>query len=277
MTVPKFTLSNGNTIPAIAYGSSDLPDAVDLLLKALKAGYRHIDTAEIYNSEEDVRKAIELSGLKREELYITTKVNRLIKDPVASLAKSLKRLGTDYVDQFLIHSPYAIERQGAVLEEVWKGLEQTYKEGKAKSIGVSNFRVQDLERLLAIAEIKPVANQIEYSPYLQNQNPGIVKYCQDHGILVTAYSPMHIFTAPDGPLTPLLKELAEKYNKTPGQIVFRWIYQRGVLSITTTVKPERNKEALESFGFVLDDKDVDRITSIGASFHLQRYPQGLKK
>lgn len=283
MTVPVFTLSNGQKIPALSFGSGtqlkNRGDVIKLVSDALKFGYTHIDCAEIYGSEALVCEAIKQSGLKREDLYITTKVFRYLDDPVGSLNESLKRLGTNYVDLFLIHTPYPAEEQGTTIEAAWKGLEQVYKEGKVKSIGVSNFRVDHLERILEIAEVKPVVNQIEFSAYLQNQTPGIYEFCQKHGILIEAYSPMAVFhpDAKSGPLLPFLDELSKKYNKTPSQIVFRWVYQaKGVLSITSTVSEARSKEALESYDFELEEADAKKITELGASFDFRRFPQNTK-
>jgi len=268
-------------VPALAFGSGTMlskrGDVAKLVEEALKAGYRHIDTAEIYETENEVGQAIKNSGVKREDIFLTTKVFRKLKDPYESLNESLKRLSTDYVDQYLIHIPYPAEKQGTTIEEAWKGLERAYKEGKAKSIGVSNFRVEHLERILAIAEINPSVNQIEFSPYGQNQTPGIVEFSQSHGILIVAYGPMAPFHVKDGPLLPVLDELSQKYNKSPSQIVFRWVYQaKNILSVTSSANIDRINEALGSFDFTLDKEDTDRITAVGASHPFLRFPGNLQ-
>lgn len=277
MAAPNFQLADGYKVPALAFGSGTKlklrGNVVQLISNAIKLGFRHIDCSELYGSESEVGEAIKVSGVKREDLFLTTKVYSHLSDPVGSLNASLKRLEIEYADLYLIHSPFVVDGQGTTIEKVWKAMESACKEGKAKSIGVSNFRVDHLERILAIAEIKPAVNQIEFGPYLQNQTLGITDFCCSHGILIEAYSPMAVFQAQSGPLLPILDGLSRKYGKSPSQIVLRWIYQQGVLSITSTVSDVRAKEALEAYDFVIDEEDQKKITEVGASHVFQRYPE----
>ncbi|ANB14723.1 aldo-keto reductase superfamily protein [Sugiyamaella lignohabitans] len=275
-----FTLSNGIKIPSIAAGfgtkwasrhrpeqkEDELdPGVIQGVKDAIAAGIYHIDGAEVYGTEGEIGVAISESGVKREDLYITTKIMKNVTDPIAALKTSLTKLKTDYVDLYLIHAPFFFDN----LEEVWKGLETLHKEGKAKSIGVSNFKVEHLERILKVAEIKPVINQIEFHPYLQNQSPGIVEFSQKHGVLIEAYSPLGPIKE-KGPLDPILEDLSKKYSKTPAQIIIRWTLQRNVLPVTASAKPDRLKEANEVFDFTLTEEEVSKITEVGNS-HEKRF------
>lgn len=252
-------------------------DTVGLLESAIKAGYNHLDTAEIYETEEGLSQAVKNTGAKREELYLTTKVSLSMEDPVAGLDASLARLKVDYVDLYLIHNPFECINRGVSFGHAWKAMETCYKQGKAKAIGVSNFRVEDLEKVFETAEIKPMVNQIEFSAYLQNQSPGIVKFCQENDILVEGYSPMGVFLPvnKNGPLLPLFDELAKKYKKTPAQINLRWVYQaKDILPITTSTKAARIKENLDFFDFELTKEDADKITEVGNSFFYRQFFKG---
>lgn len=289
--IPTFTLNNGTTIPAIGYGTGtkwasnkrasnqDGLDAnvIDAVQNALtKGGFTHIDGAEIYDTEEEIGAAIKNSGIPRSQLFITTKVLPKIADPVAALNESLKKLGVDYVDLYLLHAPFVTkEANGIELEDAWKALETLNAEGKAKTIGVSNFRVEDLERIHAIAKVKPAINQIEFNPYLQNQSPGIYKYAQDHGILLQAYTPLGPVIAgskdENAPLTPILAELGAKYNKTPAQIILRWVYQNNVNAITTSASVDRQRQALDIFDFELTKEELERISDVGATYTSRIY------
>lgn len=189
--------------------------------------------------------------------------------PAEGLDLALKKMGTDYVDLYLLHSPFVSkEVNGLSLEEAWKDMEQLYKSGKAKNIGVSNFAVEDLQRILKVAEVKPQVNQIEFSPFLQNQTPGIYKFCQEHDILLEAYSPLGPLqkkTAQDDsqPFFEYVKELSEKYIKSEAQIILRWVTKRGVLPVTTSSKPQRISDAQNLFSFDLTAEEVDKITELG--------------
>lgn len=286
MSIPTFTLNDGNKIPAVGYGTGtkwfkrdgSTPDVdektVEALVTAIKNGYTHLDTAEVYNTEPEVGEAIKRAGVPRSELYITTKVLPHISDPEKALNDSLKKLGIDYVDLYLIHAPFVTkEKQGITLEEAWAKLESFVKAGKVKSIGVSNFQVADLERILKVATIKPAAHQIEYNAYLQNQTPNIVKFTQDNGILVEAYSPLGPVLVKDdsAPLTPVLKKIGEKYGKSPAQVELRWTYQNNVLPVTTSANSDRQKEALDIFDFELTKEEVEEISTVGSKYTYRQY------
>lgn len=287
MTVPSFTLNDGNKIPAVGYGvgtkwgkfkskETVSPAVVAAVTTAIDSGFIHIDGAESYGTEQEIGQAIRDSGLPRSKFFITTKVLPNIGNPEKALETSLNNLGLDYIDLYLIHAPFVtVEELGISLEDAWKALESLQKAGKTKSIGVSNFSPADLDRILAIATTKPAVNQIEFSPYLQNQTPGIYKYAQEHGILLTAYSPLGPIIAKtkdeNAPLTPVLDALAKKYNRSPAQIVLRWTYQNNVLPITTSEKVERVKEALAIFDFELSAEDLEQITKVGSTYTFRQY------
>ncbi|CAI4926897.1 BAD_collapsed_G0007770.mRNA.1.CDS.1 [Saccharomyces cerevisiae] len=281
-----FTLNNGNKIPAIAiigtgtrWYKNEETDAtfsnslVEQIVYALKLpGIIHIDAAEIYRTYPEVGKALSLTEKPRNEIFLTDKYSTQIKvsdSPAEGLDLALKKMGTDYVDLYLLHSPFVSkEANGFSLEEAWKDMEQLYKSGKAKNIGVSNFAVEDLQRILKVAEVKPQVNQIEFSPFLQNQTPGIYKFCQKHDILLEAYSPLGPLqkkTAQDDsqPFFEYVKELSEKYIKSEAQIILRWVTKRGVLPVTTSSKPQRISDAQNLFSFDLTAEEVNKITELG--------------
>ncbi|CAI4312903.1 AAC_HP2_G0007410.mRNA.1.CDS.1 [Saccharomyces cerevisiae] len=281
-----FTLNNGNKIPAIAiigtgtrWYKNEETDAtfsnslVEQIVYALKLpGIIHIDAAEIYRTYPEVGKALSLTEKPRNAIFLTDKYSPQIKmsdSPAEGLDLALKKMGTDYVDLYLLHSPFVSkEVNGLSLEEAWKDMEQLYKSGKAKNIGVSNFAVEDLQRILKVAEVKPQVNQIEFSPFLQNQTPGIYKFCQEHDILLEAYSPLGPLqkkTAQDDsqPFFEYVKELSEKYIKSEAQIILRWVTKRGVLPVTTSSKPQRISDAQNLFSFDLTAEEVDKITELG--------------
>ncbi|CAI4037783.1 hypothetical protein SMKI_04G1160 [Saccharomyces mikatae IFO 1815] len=280
------TLNNGNKIPAIAiigtgtrWYKEEETDAtfsnslVEQIVYALKLpGIIHIDAAEIYRTYPEVGKALSLTEKPRNEIFLTDKYSTQIKvseSPAVGLDIALKKMGTDYVDLYLLHSPFVSkETNGFTLEEAWKDMEQLYRSGKAKNIGVSNFAMKDLERILKVAEIRPQVNQIEFSPFLQNQTPGIYKFCQENDILLEAYSPLGPLqkrTTKDEslPFFEYVKELSEKYIKSEAQITLRWVTRRGVLPVTTSSKPQRISDAQNLFSFDLTDEEVNQITELG--------------
>ncbi|KAF5100116.1 hypothetical protein DV451_002690 [Geotrichum candidum] len=283
MTVPTFTLSDNTTIPAIGYGTGTKwyggpSDQVSAgVATAIEAGFIHLDGAEMYKNEAGLGAGAKLSDPnERKKFYITTKVADGAVDIPKALDESLRKLGTSYVDLYLLHSPFLPE--GVTIESAWEQLVAAQAAGKVRSIGVSNFRVEDLEKLAKASAVKPVVNQIEFSPYLQNQTPGIFKYAKAHNITLEAYSPLGPLAAQakaaagtELPLTPVLKRLADKYNRTPGQILLRWTYQNGVLPITTSEKLDRLKQALDIFSFELEQAEVDEISDVGATHTFRQY------
>ncbi|KAK9379849.1 NADP-dependent oxidoreductase domain-containing protein [Kockiozyma suomiensis] len=281
MTSPTFTLPSGATIPAPAFGTGTKwykpgdptinRDVVDAIVSAIKLGYRHIDAAQVYGTEGEVGVAIKESGVPREELYITTKVYPLIGDAKKALVDSLKLLQTDYVDLYLIHAPFITEEKyGITLEKAWDSLIDIKAEGLAKDIGVSNWAVADLERVSGAKET-PSVNQIEFNPYLQNQTPGIVEYCQKKGIIVEAFTPLVSTTVKGGPVDEVVDKLAAKYNKDAGQIILKWVLARGIVPVTTSAKPERQLSNLTLDGFELTPEIVEAINVAGSKKHVRKY------
>ncbi|CAK9442339.1 uncharacterized protein LODBEIA_P60820 [Lodderomyces beijingensis] len=262
-------------------------ELVSQILKSLELGYRHIDTAEVYNTQKEVGEALKRTGIPREDLWITTKYNagwgsvKGSPSPQNSIDKALKQLGVDYIDLYLIHTPFFSKEasSGYSLEDVWKVLVEAKKQGKVREIGISNAAKTHLERLFAVSPSKeyyPVVNQIEFHPFLQNQSTDIVKYSQDHGILVEAFSPLApLARVKENALGEYLSKLASKYAKTEAQLLLRYTLQKGVLPITTSSKEERIKQSLDVFDFELTENEVAEINKIGdanpyrAFFHEQ--------
>lgn len=275
-----FKLANGTTIPAVAYGAGTKwfkfgnPEVSEPLIQSLKFavnnGFTHVDGAMIYGTDREVGAA--LSTVDKSKIFHTNKymgnfgTNKVpYENPLVSLRSQLKDLKMDQVDLYLLHHPFFTkEINGYDLKDAWKFMEQIVDEGLAKSIGLSNFAVEDVKTVLESARIKPVVNQIEFNAYLQNQTPGIVKFCQDNDILVSAYCPLApILLEECGELNEYLDKLAEKNSKTPGQVLLRWILQRGVLPVTTSSNEERIAQLNNLFDFELTAEEVQQITDLG--------------
>lgn len=257
------TLNNGIEMPRLGLGvfrvenSSELVNAVKV---AIKNGYRSIDGAAIYGNEEamgeGIREGIKEAGISREDLFITSKVWNAdlgYESTIAAYEASLKRLGVDYLDLYLIHWP--VEGK---YKEAWRALEYLYKEGRVKAIGVSNFQVHHLQDLLMDAEIKPVINQVELHPYLSQEK--VREFCKENDIQVEAWSPL---MAGNGLLeNDVLKEIAKKYNKTTAQVVLRWDLQSQVITIPKSTNEGRLIENIDIFDFNLSKDDMDKIDSL---------------
>ncbi|OTN77146.1 oxidoreductase, aldo/keto reductase [Enterococcus sp. 8G7_MSG3316] len=261
-----YTLSNNVTIPELGFGTWQTPNgevAVDSVKKALAAGYRHIDTAQGYKNEASVGQAIKESGIPREEIFLTTKLwngNHSYDLVMSSFEESLEKLQTDYVDLFLIHWPNPVafrENWQTANAESWRAFEELYQAGKIKAIGVSNFLPHHLEELKKTATVFPMVNQIFLAP--GELQPEVVQYCQDHNVLLEAYSPLgtgKIFDVPE------MKELAAKYDKTIAQIALRWSLQHGFLPLPKSVTPSRIEENLAVFDFELSADDIETIDQL---------------
>lgn len=276
-----FTLNNGNEIPAISivgtgtqWYKSDKSVFNDKLVEQLSnalslPGVVHVDIAENYGTYRELGAALKTTTKPREEIWITDKFSKIAKTPKEALYESLKVMGVDYVDLYLIHDPfYDTTKPGYDIVQAWKYMEELYKEGKAKNIGVSNWGVKDFQKVLPNAEIKPVVNQIEFSAFLQNQTPGIYDYAKEHGILLEAYSPLGPLSKKNGESDPFydyLEGLSKKYNKDTGLILLNWVYSTGVLPVTTSSKKERIEAANTVFEFQLEDAEVRKITELGAA------------
>lgn len=261
-----YQLSNGMEIPIVGFGTWQSPDgevAEQAVLAALKAGYRHIDTAAIYKNEESVGRAIVKSGIPREDLFVTTKLwndQRTYEAARKAIDESLERLGLDYVDLYLIHWPNPKQHREnwqAVNEESWRAMEEAVEAGKIKAIGVSNFHPHHLAPLLETAKIKPVVNQIYLNP--SDQQEELVKFNEANGILSQAYSPLgtgSIFEIEE------LQTLADKYQKTIAQLVLRWSLQRGFLPLPKSVTEARIIENSLLFDFEISDEDMATINQL---------------
>ena len=262
-----YLLSNGVGIPCIGFGTWQTPNgevAVRAVVSAIESGYRHIDTAQVYGNEESVGEGIRQSGIKREELFITTKLwnnNHSYERAMSSFEESMKKLGLDYLDMFLIHWPNPKPLRGGLWEaanaESWRAMEELYEAGKIRAIGISNFRPHHIEALLKTAKIVPMVNQIRLCP--GETADETVAYCRERGILLEAYSPLgtgRIFEVPE------MRELAQKYGRTVAQICIRWSLQRGYLPLPKSVTPSRIAENLGVFDFELSDADVQRIADL---------------
>lgn len=254
---PLIKLNDGYSIPQVGLGTWPLDDdqVATAVVQALEAGYRHIDTAVKYGNERGVGNGIRASGVGREELFITTKVDGQFQGDraVEGLDDALKRLGLDYVDLFLIHWPLP-QRNEYV--STWKTFERLQAEGKVRSIGVSNFKPAHLERLMAETEVVPAVNQIQLNPAITRTAER--EFHDKHGIVTQSYSPLGGDGA-DLLGAPILSQLAEKHGKTPAQLVLRWHVQNGIVTVPKTANPERMRENLDIFDFALDAQDLAEL------------------
>lgn len=265
-----FDLANGTKIPAIGFGtwqSADGQECYDAVLAALRAGYRHIDTAAAYGNEESVGRAIadflSESGCSRGDLFVTTKLwnsDHGYEQTKKALDVSLKKLALDYADLYLIHWPNPLQFRDCWKEknaESWKAMEEALGEGKLRAIGISNFCERHIDALLETAEIRPMVNQIKLCPGQTQEK--LVEYSKSLGMVVEAYSPLGtggIFS------NDFMKSLAEKYKKSIAQICIRWSLQKGFLPLPKSVTPSRIAENAAVFDFAIDDSDCEKISSL---------------
>jgi diketogulonate reductase-like aldo/keto reductase len=257
----KQKLNNDVLMPIIGLGTfrSKEEDAYNAVLSALRAGYRHIDTAAIYQNEEAVGRAIKDSGLKRKDLFITTKLwntDQGYATTIKAFNQSLIRLGLDYVDLYLVHWFKGYEN----LKETWKAFETLYEMGKAKAIGVSNFNVHHIDYLIKHANVKPMVNQVETHIHLQNQF--LQDYCTKKGIQLEAYAPLMSQHISDLLEDETMNKIAKKYNKTVPQVAIKWLTQRDIVVIPKSVNPKRIQENFDIFDFTLTDEDMDEIKAL---------------
>ncbi|WP_087456086.1 aldo/keto reductase [Tumebacillus avium] len=251
-------LANGVHMPWLGLGvfkTQEGEEVENSVRYALEAGYRHIDTAAIYRNEEGVGRAVQASGIAREELFITTKVwntEQGYETTLAAFEESRQKLGLEYVDLYLIH--WAVKEK---YKETWRALEKLYKDGLVRAIGVSNFQVHHLQDLMATANVKPMVNQVEYHPYLTQKE--LLAFCKQEGIQFEAWSPIMRGRVND---EPVIVQLAEKYGKTPAQIVLRWDLQHGVVTIPKSVRRERVIENAQLFDFELSAEDMATLDGL---------------
>jgi len=254
------TLGNGVKMPHLGLGtwrSAEGAEVEQSVRWALEIGYRHVDTAAVYGNERGVGRAIRDSRVPREQVFVTTKVwnddQRAGRDAVLrAFDESLRRLGTDYVDLYLVHWPV----KGKYVE-AWRALEQIYSTGRVKAIGVSNFLVHHLADVLKVASVKPMVNQVEFHPRLVQRQ--LLDFCRNEGIVQEAWSPLMKGKAGE---VPLLRELAGKYGKTPSQVVLRWDLQHGVVTIPKSVRRERLVENADLFDFELSADEMAKVDAL---------------
>ncbi|CAH2245613.1 jg6537 [Pararge aegeria aegeria] len=293
VNIPSFKLNNGRDIPALGYGtwlglnekfefmSEDLPKLVEAMENAVDVGYRHIDTAHLYRVEPEVgqvvRKKIQEGVVKREDVFVTTKVwnhNHRPADVETAVKESLERLGLDYIDLVLMHWPMSISADGVDEKidylDTWRGFEAVLSQGLVKSIGVSNFNIAQLTRLLANTKVVPVINQIEINLNLGQKD--LVDFCKKNNILVVAYTPFGslVRNTPNCPATkyddPVLTGIAKKHGKSVTQINLRYLFQRGLASIPKSITKSRVLENASIFDFELDDEDVSALQKLDNNF-----------
>lgn len=271
-----YTLSNGVKIPIVGFGTWQTPDgdvAEASVKAALDAGYRHIDTATVYGNEVGVGKGIKASGVAREDLFLTTKLwntDRGYDQTLAAMDKSLLSLGVDYVDLYLIHWPNpAAHRQDwqALNADTWRAMEAILKSGKARAIGVSNFRQHHLDELFKTAAVLPMVNQIFLNP--SDRQAELTAYNSAHGMLNEAYSPLGT-----GKMfgVKTLQQLAERYHKSVAQVVLRWSLQHGFVPLPKSVHPDRIQQNADLFDFELSAEDMTVIDGLHGVASLAKDP-----
>ena len=260
MSAPTILLNNGKTMPQIGFGTSPLNDekVIPAVIAAIEAGYRHIDTAYRYNNESGVGQGIRDSGINREDLFVTTKLDGPFQGDdraIGGLDESLRRLGLDYVDLLLIHWPLP-QRDEYV--STWKTFEKLVAAGKTRSIGLSNFKPAHIDRLLAESTIRPTVNQIQLNPRITR--PEQRAYNLEQGIVTEAWSPLG--AGNDLLENPTLAAIAAKYGKTPGQIVLRWHIELGTVAIPRSANPGRIAQNIDIFDFMLTNDEISAISAL---------------
>ena len=251
-------MANGNEIPQVGLGLWQVKDDAEFrtaFQAGIEAGYRHFDSAQAYGNEHLLGEEWQKVGIKREDIFITTKIrveNITVGRTAQSFATSLKNLQTEYVDLVLLHFPVTIARKKA-----WKELEKIYTAGQARNIGVSNFTIKHLEEMKEYAEVMPAVNQVELHVFLQQ--PELIEYCRKHGIVVEAYSPLAHAKDMD---EPVILQIAEKHNKSYAQVMLRWCVQKGLVVLPKSVTPERIQQNIAIFDFELDDADMAQLAQL---------------
>ncbi len=254
-----FTLNNGVQIPAVGFGVFLIPNdgpTYEATLAALKAGYRHIDTAAGYMNESDVGKAVKDSGIDRKEIFITSKLwlqDYGYENAKKGIENSLKALGTDYIDLYLLHQPYG-DYLGA-----WKALEEAYQEGKLRAIGISNITVNLWNKFKDGMSVMPAVNQVEFNPFTQQK--ALRQVMDENNIRLEAWYPLGHGNK-DLLGNETIISLAQRYNKNPGQIILRWIYQEGVISLPKSTNPGRMAGNIDIFDFELTDEEMASIRAL---------------
>ncbi|KAF9246141.1 NADP-dependent oxidoreductase domain-containing protein [Melanogaster broomeanus] len=282
MPVSTLALNDGTQVPWIAFGTGTAlygKNAEQAVALAIQSGFTHLDGAQMYKNEESLGAGIAASGKPRSELYITTKLAALEPGatPKSALEESLKKIGVDYVDQYLIHTP--AQHKGK-LQEVWKGMEEAKQAGLTKSIGVSNFTADHLKEILEVATIPPSVNQVEAHPYIWKALGPNHTVHEEHNIVTSSYGGLTpIFRAKDGPLDPVIEQIRARLESTrgspvsDGQVLNKWLKQKGVLVVTTSSKAERIIEYLDTENVPdLTADELDLIETTGAKLYKRAFP-----
>lgn len=268
----RIKMNDGRSIPMLGYGTWQIPDGPEVeecVFNALQVGYRLIDTAAIYQNEKGVgagiRKAI-ASGIPREDIFVTTKLwNSDHDDPEKALNDSLKRLGLEYIDLYLIHWPVTGKRINT-----WRIFENLLKTGKVKSIGVSNFTIKQLQELIEQTSVVPSVNQVEFSPW--NYQKELLDFCNNNNIVLEAYSPL---TRGRKLNDPTLVSIAKKYGKSPAQIIIRWCLQHNIVLIPKSTDPVKIKENANVYDFDIADDDMGTLDSLNQNLRFCWNPEEL--
>jgi 2,5-diketo-D-gluconate reductase A len=260
-TLGTLQLNDGSTIPQLGFGVFQIPpeDTAGAVREALEVGYRHVDTAEMYGNEAGVGEAIRSSGLDRGDVFVTSKLSNAAHRPDdarRAFDETLAALGFDYIDLFLIHWPLPTLYDGDFVS-TWRALEEFQRDGRARSIGVSNFQVAHLERLAAETDTVPAVNQIELHPYFLNDP--VRAYGEAQGIATEAWSPIAQGNVLDD---AVIAGIAERVDRTPAQVVLRWHIQRGTIVFPKSTTPSRIRENFELFDFELAPQDVEKIDNL---------------
>lgn len=258
-SVPALTLNNGVEIPQLGFGTFQIPpeDTRETTLAALKAGYRHIDTAQMYGNEKEVGQAVRGSGLDRADVFVTSKLDNgahAYDDALQAFEGTMERTGLEYLDLFLIHWP--LPDKGDFVE-TWKALEEIYRSGRVKAIGVSNFQPHHLRRLMDGSVVVPAVNQIEVHPYLTQD--AVRSFGAEHGIATEAWSPIAQGKVLDD---PALVRIAERVGRSAAQVTLRWHLQRGDIVFPKSVTQRRIEENFDLFGFELTEGDIGEINAL---------------
>lgn len=283
LTIPKLKLNDGTSMPMLGYGTGTAwyktgdeskidQSIIDAVKMATKLGYTHLDGAEMYKTEQELGTGIKESGVEREKLFVTTKVDSgNIHDIEGALQISLKKLQLEYVDLYLIHQPWFAQNDEDI-QKAWAQMEAIHAKGLVKSIGVSNFTPAHLNALLKTAKVVPSCNQIEFHPYLQHTE--LLALHKQHGIATTAYGPLTAATkAAPGPLDDYFAALSKKYAVSAAEISLRWCIDQDIVPITTSSKEQRLSDYLRVATFKLTPKEIQEINEIGQQKHYRGFWQ----
>lgn len=259
-TIPNIRLNNGLEMPQLGFGTWQIfrnGKAENAVAEALKIGYRLIDTARIYTNEKGVGRAVREAGLRREEIFVTTKLwgnSNGYDKALKAFDSSLGRLGLDYVDLYLIHFPPRTQRI-----ETWQALEEIYKSGRAQAIGVSNYDIGHVSEILDVCNVAPAVNQIELHAFNYKDQQPTVDFCKKQGIVLEAYSPLAQASQMGD---PVIKRIAEKHHKSYAQVMLRWCIQQGTVPIPKSSNPQRIRENFDTFDFELATEDMQALDGL---------------